>query len=85
MTNVLSNNSKTVYVVNYYIYNDRDTAHTYIFGNESDADKFKEYLEDRCKEKSIPVDIEISVTLITNYDNAVSSFEEQIWDEDEEE
>ena len=79
----MSNTLKTVYVVNYYIYNDKDTAHTYIFNDESEADKFKEYLEDRCKEKSIPIDTEISVTLITTYDNAVSSFEEQIYDEDD--
>lgn len=83
MSNILSNNPKTIYVVNYYIYNDKDTAHTYIFDDESEADKFKEYLEDRCKEKSIPVDITISVTLRTTYDNAVTCFEEQIYDEDD--
>ena len=79
----MTNNLKTVYAVNYYIYNDKDTAHTYIFNDESEADKFKEYLEDRCKEKSIPINVDCSVTLITTYDNAVSSFEEQIWDEEE--
>lgn len=85
MANILSNNPKTIYVVSYYIYNDKDTAHTYIFDNESEADKFKEYLEDVCKEKSIPINIDYSVTLITSFDNAVTCFSEQIWDEDEEE
>ncbi|MBR2239902.1 hypothetical protein IKN40_08890 [bacterium] len=84
MTNVLGNDLKIVYVVNYYIYNDKDTAHTYIFDDESEADKFKEYLEDVCKEKSIPINIDSSVTLITSFNNAVTSFSEQIWDEDEE-
>ena len=83
MTNALNNNPKTVYVVNYYIYNDKDTAHTYIFNDESEADKFKECLEDRCKEKSIPINIDYSVTLITSFDNAVTCFEEQIYDEDD--
>ena len=38
----MSNNLKTIYVVNYYIYNDKDTAHAYIFNDGSEADKFKE-------------------------------------------
>lgn len=84
MTNALGNNLKIVYVINYYIYNDKDTAHTYIFDDESEADKFKEYLEEVCKEKNIPINIDFSVTLITSFYDAVTSFSEQIYDEDEE-
>lgn len=76
-------NSKTIYTVTFSIYDDKDTEHTFIFTNESEADKFKDYLEDRCKEKNIPVDINSAVDCIMSYDNAVTCFEEQIYDEDD--
>lgn len=75
--------NKTIYTVTYSIYNDKDTEHTFVFTDESEADKFKDYLEDRCKEKNIPVDIDNAVDCIMSYDYAVSCFEEQICDEED--
>lgn len=73
----------TLYIVTYFIYNDTDTIHTFVFDNKIEADIFESYLENRCEDKNIPIEINTTISTVTSSDDAISAFNEQTYDEDE--